>query len=367
MLYEYCDAHAVPYKKLGKLVVGREHQRSYLEDLHKKASALPWPKIGSSSSRSDGPAVPTKLLSGDEARDLEPDLSKDIAVALMSSETGIIDTHTYMEALEKDITESGTGSVVCSTEVVRIDPAKDGWIVQMRTILSDDGSEQQDSTDSILARVVINSTGLSAPFILNSLYKQLTPPLPPIPIWYARGSYASYHGPGVSNVRHLIYPVPETGPSAHGFASLGTHLTVDLGGNIKFGPDIEWIEPHSSTFTSTNDTTTTEEKAIDFWQEYLVASSKQIPSFFDSVSQYLPGIVESGLRPDYVGVRPKLLPHGGGFQDFVIKRDFSGRFKGEDMTEDEGGPMISLLGIESPGLTSSLAIAELVDEQLKGF
>lgn len=366
MLYDYCDTHAVPYRKVGKLVVGHNHQRSYLESLHRKASSLERPKIGGASpSKEQGPAVPVKLLSGDEARDLEPDLSQDIAFALLSSETGIVDTHTYMEALEKDITESGSGSVVCSTEVVRVDPTEGGWVVQMRSISSGEDAIQHNDSDSVLARTIINSTGLSAPFILNALYKKMGTPLPSIPIWYARGSYASYRGPGVSNVKHLIYPVPETGSSAHGFASLGTHLTIDLGGNIKFGPDIEWIEPSRLAFKSPTDITTTDPRAIDFWQEYLVASSEKIPSFFSSVRQYLPGIIENGLQPDYVGIRPKLGPPGSGFQDFILKKDFSGRFIGGSMREDEGGPIISLLGIESPGLTSSLAIAELVDEQLK--
>jgi 2-hydroxyglutarate dehydrogenase len=366
MLYEYCESHAVPYKKVGKLVVGLKHQEAYLESLYKKAQSLRWPASPSSASfwqdTMPGKAVPCRMLSGDEARDLEPDLSPEITRALLSEETGIVDSHTLMESLERDISESGVGSVVSGTSVVRVDPAKDGWVVQMTTI--SEGNEIIGSTDSVLARNIVNSTGLSGPFILNSLEASLVPPGPSIPIWYAKGPYASYHGPGISNVKHLIYPVPETGAKRHGFASLGTHLTLDLGGNIKFGPDIEWIEPPLLEGLDANITSVTSEEVIDFWKEHLVASSKQIPSMYQSVRQYLPGILEEGLQPDYVGIRPKLIPPNSGFQDFVIRKDFSGKYIGGEMTERDGGLMITLLGIESPGLTSSLALAEQIDTML---
>ncbi|PVF98593.1 FAD dependent oxidoreductase [Serendipita vermifera] len=363
LLYEYCESHAVPYKKVGKLVVGLAHQQAYLEGLYKKARSLRWPADPSGGyiwqESTPGRAVPCRMLSGDEARKLEPDLSPEITGALLSEETGIVDSHTLMESLERDISESGVGSVVGGTNVVRVDAAKDGWVVQMTT--HSEGSSNATNTDCVLARNIINSTGLSGPFILNSLQDTLIPPGPRIPIWYAKGSYASYHGPGISNVKHLIYPVPETGPKRHGFAGLGTHLTLDLGGNVKFGPDIEWIEPPLPSGADTTTASVTNEEAIDFWKEYLVASSKQIPSMYQSVRQYLPGIQQEGLQPDYVGIRPKLGPPNSGFQDFVIRKDFSGKYIGGKMTEKDGGIMITLLGIESPGLTSSLALAEHVN------
>lgn len=263
-----------------------------------------------------------------------------------------------MESLERDISESDSGSVVCGTRVVRVDPAEDGWVVQLST--DPQGAGEPSQTDSVLAKTVINSTGLSGPFIINSLRRTLTPPAELIPIWYARGSYASYHGPGVNGIKHLLYPVPETGPTRHGFASLGTHLTLDLGGNIKFGPDIEWIEPTISG-ALTGSSTVSDEETVDFWKAHLNPSSKQIPSMYESIRQYLPDINEDGLKPDYVGIRPKLGPPGTGFQDFVFQKDFSGKYKGSGMRDDEGGVMLTLLGIESPGLTSSLAIAELVE------
>ena len=355
LLYDYCEAHAVPHKKTGKLVVGHQGQQDYLENLYKKTQSLRWssvlPKDPKFSQRHDL-AVPARLLTGDEARELEPDLSRDITCALLSTETGIIDVHTYMEALEKDISESDAGSVVCSTKVVRVDPTEKGWVVQMSTNAEESDADAQ--TDSVLAKTLINSSGLSAPFLLNALGRGINPPVADIPIYYARGSYGSYHGPGVANVRHLIYPVPDTGVNKHGFAGLGTHLTLDLGGNIKFGPDIEWIEPPQST---------SDEEAVDFWMDHLVASNK-ISSMFHSVRSYLPGIEKERLHPDYVGIRPKLAPPGTGFQDFVFRRDHSGAFMSGKIGKNEGAMMVSLLGIESPGLTSSLAIARMIEQEL---
>jgi 2-hydroxyglutarate dehydrogenase len=346
LLYDYCDQHAVPYRKTGKLIVGHSHQRGYLEDLHNKAQYLLWPPAYGAGVTTDPlrTAVPTKLISGDEARSMEPDISPDISLALFSPETGIIDSHAFMVSLERDIEEPTSGSVVCSTRVVRVDPydKQPGWVVQMVT--------ENGEPDTILTRTLINSTGLSGPFILNSFLSRLDPPQPLLPMYYAKGSYASYHGPGVSNVRHLIYPVPDIGTKSHGFVGLGTHLTLDLSGTIRFGPDIEWIAPPGEgEFIE-------DESAVDFWGSHLVASDAQIPSMYEAVRSYLPNIALEGLRPDYCGIRPKLASPEAGFQDFQIRTDWSDG-------DRRGGRMISLLGIESPGLTSSLAIAEMIAEE----
>jgi len=169
-----------------------------------------------------------------------------------------------------------------------------------------------------------------------------------IPMYYARGSYASYHGPGISSVSRLIYPCPDTGPNAHAFQSLGTHLTLDLQGKVRFGPDIEWISPPTEN---------EDEDDADFWTRHLIPDESRVKEMHKAVMSYLPGVRLEGMQPDYVGVRPKLVPPGGGFQDFVIRTDYP--TKGPN-AGDTRGPMISLLGIESPGLTSSLAIADLV-------
>lgn len=349
LLYDYCSSNNVPFKKIGKLVVGRKDQREYIENLHRKAQSLPWP-VHSPEAHDESPA-PTKVISGEEAREMEPDLSKDIACVVWSPETGIIDSRTLMETLEKDITDSSSGELVYGTRVVRVDAHPEGWVVQLVT---------GDSSDSeaILARTLINSSGLSGALVINSLL----PSEDRIPMYYARGSYASYNGPGVGNVKRLLYPVPDnTGKEGHAFQSLGTHLTLDMNGKIRFGPDLEWIDAPEPSQDGEIDT--------DFWAKHLVPDDSLLDAMHGAVARYLPGVSREGMQPDYAGFRPKLVaPPNGGFNDFVIRIDFPSQFlKDQGGTrKGRGNPMITLLGIESPGLTSSLAIAELVVDDILG-
>lgn len=351
LMYERCRQHNIPYLRTGKLVVAHEDQRRYVEGLYDKSRRLSWPKYSSPRS-SDDPVLPTRLITGDEARVLEPDLSKDIAVALWSPETGIVDSHSFMESLEKDISESAGGQLVYSTRVVRVDPykkmetsstssgAQDGWVVQTMT-----GSAREG--DAFLAKTLINASGLSANLILNSLLPESSR----IPMYYARGTYGAYSGPGVSNVKHLIYPCPETGPTKHGFQSLGTHLTLDLQGKVRFGPDFEWISPPSDSADLDFDS---DESHTDFWTNHLVPEQSRMAAMYHAVTKYLSGVQEEGFRPDYVGIRPKLVMSG--FQDFVVRKDYADGVG--------NGLMVNLMGIESPGLTSNLAIAEHVVEDV---
>jgi L-2-hydroxyglutarate oxidase LhgO len=345
MLYEHCAKHSIPYQKTGKLVVARKHQLGYIENLHTKATRLAWPMHSASHISADS-VLPTKLLTGAQARKFEPDLSGDIVAALWCPETGIVDSHSLMESLEKDIIESESGQLVYSTRVVRVDPYKrssgsdavDGWVVQTVTGDSEEG-------DAILARTLINASGLSGPLILNSFLPESSR----IPMYYARGSYASYNGPGVSRISQLIYPCPDTTKSSHAFQSLGTHLTLDLQGKIRFGPDIEWISPPDNHQAGGVD--------VDFWAQHLIPDDSRLTEMHKAVTDYLPEVTLEGMQPDYVGIRPKLVGPLDGFQDFVIRTDYLNKFGSK-------GPMISLLGIESPGLTSCLAIAEMVVEDI---
>lgn len=354
MLYERCRKHHIPYRMTGKLVVAKADQRSYIESLHRKSLSIGWPPR-SIPNTPGGMALPTKLLSGEEARSLEPELSRDIAAALWSPQTGIIDSHTLLESLEKDIIDSDGGELVYATRVVRIDPFQPsnmpvgaprvdptdyGWVVQTVTGNAKDG-------DAMLARTLINASGLSSTLLLNSVL----PREKRIPFYYARGSYASYNGPGISRVSHLIYPCPEIGENAHAFHSLGTHLTLDLQGKVRFGPDIEWLSPPADD----------DDADADFWQSHLIPDETRREEIHHAVTSYLPGVTLEGLQPDYVGIRPKLVSPQAGFQDFVFRTDYSTQILG---TGVRAGAMISLLGIESPGLTSSLAIAEYVVEDM---
>lgn len=365
-MYGRCQTHNIPYQRVGKLVVAKESQIDYIRNLHSKSLNLHWPchshrETGLAEDGGRAVALPTELLGKDQTHDMEPDVSDNIVGALWCPLTGIVDSHSFMESLEKDIIDSENAELVYSTRVVRVDPytrststqipdlngVGDGWIVQVAT-----GDE--DESDALLARTVINTSGLSATFILNALL----PKDSRIPMYFARGSYAAYNGPGVSNNSHLIYPCPHTGPDAHAFQSLGTHLTLDLHGQIRFGPDIEWINPPSSQNTSSY---THPEDEADFWNKLLTPDESRLTEMYEAITDYLPGISLAGLRPDYCGMRPKLVPPWGGFQDFLFRTDFPA-----DGTS-ERNPMLSLLGIESPGLTSSLAIAEyVVDDILCG-
>ena len=350
-MYERCDKCNIPYRKTGKLVVVHEDQRTYIESLHIKATGLPWPKYSTQASQGK-PVLPTELITGEQARELVPNLSEKIVAALWSPETGILDSHAFMESLERDIMESEGGELVFDTNVVRVDAYKrsnqvadspdmdageDGWVVQ--TVTGDIRAAQEG--DTILAKNLIVSCGLSGPFILNSLLPEQSR----IPMYYARGTYVSFNGQGISPISRLIYPGPNLGAQTDAFHSLGTHLTLDMEGNIRFGPDLDWISPPDDG-----------EEGPDFWRKYLVPNDQRLEEMHRAVIDYLPGVKLEGIRPDYVGIRPKLVPPSGGFQDFVFRVDFP--------NENRRGPLISLLGFESPGLTASLAIAEYVVEDI---
>ncbi|KZW03839.1 FAD dependent oxidoreductase [Exidia glandulosa HHB12029] len=335
LLKEHCETHGVPHAFPGKLVFATAEQRDYVSRLHSHSQSLS--KYGSLY-----PMPRTELISGDEAREMQPDLAPDIAAALHSLDTGIVDSHTLMQSLEAQITDSEAGDLAYQTRVVRVDPqGEDGWVVQV------------DSGDSILARNLINSSGLSANLVLNALL----PAQERIPMYFARGSYASYHGPGVAGVSKLLYPVPKARKDAqHAFHSLGTHLTLDLEGNIRFGPDLEWIEPPASDGAEFSE----REEDIDFWAGYHRPedSQEKLKAIYDAVREYLPGISLDGLQIDYAGIRPKLGGPGSAFEDFAFRVDHSSGMKGV------GAPMVTMLGIESPGLTSALSIAEHVEGML---
>lgn len=403
LMYDRCQKHNVGHKQVGKLVVGPKQSKSYFENMLKHVSSL-------------GPlAPPLELITGDEAREKEPDLSEDIGWAVWSGRTGIVSSHELMESLESEILESEGSELVYDTSVVRIDPhlpsrkgvaasskrgsdnSQEGWVVQTVT-----HSEQHEATaDAILARVVVNATGLSGPLALNALRADghFAPgrDSEAMGAWYSKGNYVKYSGPGAKDIKSLIYPIPAMSAKGGLDQGLGTHLTVDLAGNIKFGPDTEWLTPppegRSKTGSSDSD------DGVDFWAKHLapVESEERLKAMHQSITSYLPGVKLEGLTPDYSGIRPKLVPPGGGFMDFTMlwhrSRDLAEQplwsyanlpepilaqgaakfFKGPtaskappraDAGSAAGGAMITLAGIESPGLTSSLAIGEVVGEMV---
>ncbi|WFD41501.1 hypothetical protein MPSI1_000131 [Malassezia psittaci] len=367
LLYERAKNHSIGAKKLGKLIVGSTSADSkYLESLHEHCQKL-------------GPhAPPTRLLSGSEACQLEPNLSPNITRAMYSPSTGIVSAHDLMQQLEMELDtlpngESPEAEVVYGTSAVRIDPfpERKGWVVQTKT---KDSTHDLD-TDSLLAQVVINASGLNAPRTLNSLVEQIGGNQDEmIPMYFSKGSYASYRGPGVDKVRHLLYPTPNFGAdssnatsSAHAHQSLGTHLTLDLEGNVRFGPDTHWLSPEPGLAQ-----TSSSDDAPDFWESQLYpdATEEWYDAMHTAIRKYLPDVQKQGLAPDYSGIRPKLVgPDAKKFNDFQILWHASQSLGQQRVWQSSlpdlgGGTMISLLGIESPGLTSSLAIGEHIAEEL---
>ena len=351
-------------KQVGKLIVGDSPAAAtYLEHLHAHSQSL------------GACAPPTQLLSGSDACKLEPDLSPSTSAALLSPRTGIVSVHDFMANLEAELDTLPGGmtpdaEVVYGTSVVRIDPhvprasqkrgadsSQEGWVVQTQT-----GGD----TDALLARVVINSSGLNAPRVLNSLMQQRGEPIESwIPMYFLKGNYASYRGPG-AQASHLLYPTPNFGGggSMHSLGStsmLTAHLTLDLDGNVRFGPDAEWLSPPEGDAGDHG----------DFWATKLapLGGEQWLDEMHTAIRAYLPGVDRSGLAPAYSGIRPKLAgPDSKSFSDFRIlwhsNRNFAQQPIWQTELPDSNGALVNLLGIESPGLTSSLAIAESLTDTL---
>ncbi len=296
LLYEFCDSHQVAYRRSGKLIVASEAaQEGILGDLLLKAQ--------------DNGVEDLLWLSQREALMLEPELR--VSAALLSPSTGILDTHGYMLALQGDLEAAG-GVVVLSS------PVLGGYIEEGISGLSAVLSVGGEQPCQLRARQVINSAGLTSSQLLASINDY--PQVPPL--YWAKGHY--FNLVGRSPFSHLVYPVPEPG-------GLGVHLTLDLGNQARFGPDVSWVD-HLN------------------YDVPVGLNAK----FKEQIAHYWPAVVSHTLEPAYAGIRPKLSGPGMPAEDFVIE------------TPEQSGVTgwFNLLGIESPGLTASLALAELVVERV---
>jgi L-2-hydroxyglutarate oxidase LhgO len=249
-----------------------------------------------------------QMLTGAQARQLEPELSCE--AALLSPSTGIIDSHGFLQALEGHVTSRG-GQVVLETPVTAI--ARSGNGLFTLTLGGAAGG-------SITCETLVLSAGLHVSKLARTLAFGERYAVPPT--YYAKGQY--YALSGKSPFKRHIYPMPDG-------AWLGLHATVDLGGRCKFGPDIEWIPEIDYSF-----------------------DAGKIDAFLDFIRSYYPGLDPSRLHADYTGIRPKLYREGELVPDF--------RIDGPAVHGIEG--LVILAGIESPGLTASLAIAEVARERL---
>ncbi|HVI67406.1 MAG TPA: NAD(P)/FAD-dependent oxidoreductase [Bradyrhizobium sp.] len=292
MLYRYCADHGVPHKNCGKLIVAttpKEAEKLQSIRAHAEANGV----------------LDMQMLSGEAARALEPALNCD--AALLSPSTGIIDSHAFMLALRGDAEAAGA-ALAFHTPLLR------ARAVAGKIELDAGG----DAPMTLECRLLVNSAGLNAPAVARGIDGM---PLASIPRAYlAKGNYFSCSRKAPFS--HLIYPVPEPG-------GLGVHLTLDMAGQARFGPDVEWVD------------------TIDY-----AVDPARAARFYPAIRKYWPALPDGALMPSYSGMRPKIVPPAVASQDFVIQGP-----------KDHGvAGLINLFGIESPGLTSSLAIADYVGE-----
>ncbi|WP_174873184.1 NAD(P)/FAD-dependent oxidoreductase [Vogesella oryzae] len=288
LLYRYCAERAIPHQRIGKLLVAvSDADAPRLAALQDKAAAngvhdLQW-------------------LDAAALRQREPALQAH--AALLSPSTGIVDSHALMQALLADAEHAGA-LLALASPIVGGAVSADGIVLTLA-----DGYQ-------VLARQVINAAGLWAPTVAGRIHGVPRETVPQA--HYARGVYFALGGK--SPFSQLIYPLPEAG-------GLGTHLTLDLGGQARFGPDVEWID------------------GVDY-----SVDPQRAERFYSSIRRWWPALPDAALAPTYSGVRPKITGPGQPDADFVIQG-----------AAVHGVPgLINLYGIESPGLTACLAIAERV-------
>lgn len=289
-LYDYCAAHGVAHRKLGKLVVAtRDEQIAPLQALHAKALA--------------NGVEGCELLTAAAAQTLEPQLR--CVAAMHSRETGIVDGHALMLALLGDLEGAG-GAIAYASPLAHARRSDSRWIVGAA------GAEPIEVSCDWL----INAAGLHAQQVASTIEPLPCSRIPPS--YFARGCY--FQLSGRSPFSRLIYPLPSPG-------GLGVHLTLDLGGQARFGPDVEWID------------------RIDY-----TVDPRRADRFYAEVREYWPWLADGALTPAYAGIRPKLAGPDDGVRDFLI----------EGPAEHGIAGLVNLFGIESPGLTACLAIGDHV-------
>ncbi|KAB1070198.1 NAD(P)/FAD-dependent oxidoreductase [Methylobacterium planeticum] len=293
-LYAFCESHGVAHARCGKLVVAtNDDEGAKIAAIHAQGLA--------------NGVEGLHLLDGGAARALEPNLA--CTGALLSEETGIVDSHGLMLALRGDLEEGG-GMIAFHTPVEGLSRRAGGWVARF-------GGASPGEMD---CAAVVNAASLGAQAIAARTEGYPTGRVPPLVL--AKGHY--FGCTGRPAFRHLIYPAPVDG-------GLGTHLTLDLAGRMRFGPDVEWID------------------RIDY-----AVDPGRSAVFYESIRRYWPGLPDGALVPDYAGIRPKLVGRGQAAVDFRI----------DGPAEHGLAGLVQLFGIESPGLTSCLSLAEDVADRL---
>jgi L-2-hydroxyglutarate oxidase LhgO len=293
-LYAYCREHGVPHTQIGKIIVASDEAE--LPALERIAAAARANRVDD-----------IEWLSATQAKRLEPELQ--CVAALWSPSTGIIDSHGLMLALLGEA-ESAGAIIVLRTPIVAGRVRSDGFELVTGG----------DDPATIGCRYLVNAAGLYAPALARAI--DGLPPETIPPAYFCRGVYFTLSGK--TPFRHLVYPVPPPG-------GLGVHITLDLGGQARFGPDVEWIS------------------SIDYRVDPTRAAA-----FYAVVRRYWPGLRDGALQPGYAGIRPKISGPGEPAADFVVQGPGKHGVPG----------LINLYGIESPGLTASLALADEVAREL---
>ena len=303
LLYEYCRTHQVGTQAYGKLIVADETQINDLQAIFYKAQNNGVPEI--------------KMISGEEAKQLEPKLK--CSAAILSASTGIVDSHGFMLSLLGGFEDAG-GMIAYHSPLISAKPV--GHVAEGGFELDIGGPDGM----KLQTKLLINCAGMSAPAVAQKIEGIEKDQIPKA--YFAKGNYFSLSGK--SPFTHLIYPIPEPG-------GLGVHLTLDMAGQAKFGPDVEWLDIES-------------EEQIDY-----TVDAKRGEGFYAAVRKYWPDLKDNALQPDYSGVRAKIVPPNSPAGDFCFNTPQDHGLQG----------LYNLYGFESPGLTSSIAIARHLEGLIK--
>ena len=299
LLYQYCEENRLPHRKIGKYIVAQKHQEEQLAALYQLA-------------KSNG-VTDLQCCSQSQIHDAEPLVQA--SLGLYSPSSGIIDSHAFMQSLLQRAEINGL-CFSARTKVLGIEKQSHGFVVQ--SLCGDRNSRNQEEY-SFSCEMLINAAGLEAPGLAKTIIGLAQDTIPSL--YFCKGNY--FNLSGKAPFSHLIYPMPDANNKG-----LGIHATLDLAGQLRFGPDTEYI-------THLN---------------YKV-SQQNVASFYQAIRRYYPGLKEQSLTPAYAGIRPKLQAPGKAAEDFLIQTESEHRMPG----------LIQLFGIESPGLTASLAIANHIN------
>jgi len=295
-LYRYCAEHAVSHRRIGKLVVATDEVEIAGLDQYRAQAEI-------------NGVTDLRLLDARAVAELEPEVRG--VAGFLSPSTGIVDSHGLMLAYLGDAEAHGAALALASPVT--------GGAVAVDSIMLEAGDREEMR---VVCRTVVNSAGFHAQAVARSIAG--IPPATIPPTYYAIGHY--YTLTGRAPFSRLVYPVARQD-------WLGVHVTIDLGGQVKFGPDFAWID------------------RID----YRFDASREA-AFYQAIRRYYPGLRDGALQPGYTGIRPRIAGPGAPAADFVI----------QGPSEHGVSGLVNLYGIESPGLTASLAIADYVAALLRG-